>query len=1124
MKIDVGTVLSSRYRAATLLGKGGMGEVWACFDLEEKRTVAVKVVRAEYVADAAMRRLFQAEVVAVARLTHPGIVDVYDLLALPDGTSLLVMAFRPGKPLGKALKDHGSWGVIRTVLIQLLQALAHAHARSVLHLDLKPDNVIVRMAPSVQTTLVDFGIARLLSPGRGAESWFDDGSIIGTPEYMAPEQAFGEIERLGPWTDLYSVGLLAHELCSKRLPFEDVEPDQLAAAKRRAEDPAPPLQPVVAGVPDAFVELCAALLELDPWDRPACAADVVAALEEMEGDALTVMLDEPTPSVAPARAADNEVSTPSETVRRLDIPAARDSSPGSTTGRSATGRSKPLSARFRATEGGTDSTAVEVPPTPGAYGLFGLRELPVVGRVEERRALWDALRATTESQASHAVLLSGPAGTGKSRLARDAVERALELGVAIELHTHWSAGGSADEGLRGLVENALGSRGSKGAAFEARLAFFLERFPDEGTSALAREARVLLRPAPDAAPDAALPVRVARDVVVRAATNRPVVLRLDDVHWSRGECAALIEALGKVKTAFGVCIVATERDGEAAEDYKAALQAGAKLSRVSMQPLGSDATRAMVRGLLDLDDDLAALVARRSEGNPLFARQLVTQLVLERAVEKRGRRYALVGGVDAAGAVPSDMGAVWSRNVKVSGADPTHLAVLALVRERVSAEVVDSLAELVGESFTDSFNRSLAAGLVRQEGELFAFSHGLLRDYLLGINHEDAPRLHGVAADALRVLVGREDVEEERARHLHAAGRHRQALDAMLSASIWSWRRAEREPRRRRLEQLIEWAKPRPDGVSDHARALAELAQCHVEGGNVEEANRCLEESKRVLALAKGHRGYESAAAWVGLRESQTFRLQGRTPEGADAMERSIEHARRAQELEVEAICLGQRGLDAFRRGDHSSAATAYDAALALARRAENRATEAQVLMAMSGLKPAVEMEALARDAVQMAGDAGALRIEIFARLTWLEALFQLGEKEQARSEGRKLSLMAQHRGLRQIVAMAEGNAACWAVIEEDWALARAHRDLAEAWGVLQGAAPERATAAAVSLGLALHEGDEVGAKEWLELLVRHGRTYREPHFDSLVMKLLTMAPQSAREALELLDAASPRA
>jgi len=442
----------------------------------------------------------------------------------------------------------------------------------------------------------------------------------------------------------------------------------------------------------------------------------------------------------------------------------------------------------------------------------------------------------------------------------------------------------------------------------------------------------------------------------------------------------------------------------------------------------------------------------------------------------------------------------------------------ALVRERVSGEVVDALATLLGDRFHVSISRALGAGLVRKEGDLYAFSHGLLRDSLVArITPANGSRLHGVAADALRVLVGREDVEEARAHHLLRAGRPDEALQSLLAAALWSWRRADRAVRERRLTDLVAWSSR---GQPIHARALAELAQHHGEGGHTAEANATVERLRDAVACAWGSSGFESCAAWASFREGQVVRLQGKVDDGATLSRRGIEHARAAGEREVEALCRAQLGLDAFRRGDLAEARASYDEGIELMRRSGNRATEAQISMMKSATEEPRAMEVLSRAAVEMAREVGALRIEIPARQIWTEALYRVGERELARQQNTELSALAQRRGLRQIVSMVEGVAACWAVLEDDLSSAQAHRQVAVAWGASTGATAERATLAAVDLALAVAHGDDVDAAACLAVLVREGRTYREHHFQDMVRRLLAIAPAHMQTALLDLDAA----
>jgi len=250
------------------------------------------------------------------------------------------------------------------------------------------------------------------------------------------------------------------------------------------------------------------------------------------------------------------------------------------------------------------------------------------------------------------------------------------------------------------------------------------------------------------------------------------------------------------------------------------------------------------------------------------------------------------------------------------------------------------------------------------------------------------------------------------------------------------------------------------------------------------------------------------------------MRLQGRVSDGARASEKGIEHARRGAELEVEASCLAQLGLDAFRRGDYVAARPLYDQGIELMRRSGDRATEARILIAKSGLEEPVAMQALCRTAVEMAREAGALRIEIAARQVWIEALFRVGDRDIAHRQTAELSTVAQRRGLRQIVSMVEGVAACWAVLEDDWDNAERHRKVAVTWGASTGAMPERATLAAIDVALALAHGDDVAAATSLQVLVREGSTYSEPHFQEIIRRLITTAPPHMRTTLLSLDAA----
>jgi serine/threonine protein kinase len=1132
--LESGSIVGGRYRTERLLGRGGMGEVWLCTDLDRTVPVAVKAVRPDVLADDDAARLFHGEVVAAARLSHPGIVAVYDLLR-DGGATYLVMAYRPGKALSRFADRVRHFSFVHEVLKQIVSALAYAHARGVLHLDIKPDNVIVESrADAVRTTLVDFGIARVRTPGEGIQKWLRRDAVLGTLDYMAPEQCAGKLDRFGPWTDLYSIGAMGFELCAREAPFPETGPTSIF---KRLTERAPKLVPAIEGVPSEFVDLCEVLLSTEPSARPTHAADVLHALEAMRPGALVVPdAGDPRPRAIETSAATGAVprpATPSEAVTRDVL----GGGPRTTPQDLATSDTVSLEADAITTaptlavtsdraqvetimsresvpritgEISRESIAqyldaakgfeVERDPEPGAYGLFGLRELALIGREDERSVLWEALRSAILEPGVRVVLLEGPAGAGKSRVAREAMERGHELGLSSALQTSWSAEGSGDEGLRGMIENLLDSRGASLEGVKRRLSFWLERSPGRH-DAFAREVELLLRPPKEAAPDAGMPLRVAVDAIELAAKRRPVIVWLDDVQWSRGQAASLVRALLDRSRDLPVCVVATAREDEDRSAQEAlAGTAGDRGARVAMKQLDEAATRRMVRGLLDVDDELCELLASRAEGNPLFVTQLLADLVREEAVEWREGRYRMSKAFDLS-SVPSNIGALWDRRLARSGADRRLLGALALVRDRVSTEVAGELAKLVGAGLFAAIDRALVEGLATRTGGTYAWVHGLLRDHLVAtLEATERPTLHAAAAKSLEPLVGQEDVQEERARHLQAAGEREAACACMLDAGAWSERRAENETRRRRLLTLVDWAEAARLGPL-HARALAELAHSEAVRGDAGSAERLVGEAVALAERAPAH------AAWIHAREGQVARLRGRASEGEAASEVALRVAKETGDRGAEAAVLVQLGVDAMRRDDKNLAASRWNDAMGLYRAAGDRAGEARALAYLGALDPAGRLERFERS-IELARAAGAVKAELDARQMRVDELRNLGERARARQEGEALIEQAQRRGLRQTVSLTELQCALCAIEEGQWPLAERHWKRMLAAGAADGALPERAFALALELVLALAAGRVDDARRAAIRLRAERNGFVEDTFGRLLDRARELAPE----------------
>jgi serine/threonine-protein kinase len=251
--------VANRYRLREQLGRGGMGIVWRAHDERLGRDVALKVLHPWVADDVELRARFEREAAALARLEHPNVVRLYDVLE-DRGQTVLVLelvvgaglhSLAAGRPIG--------WDATRRYCAPVAAALAHAHARGVVHRDLTPTNVLVERGTG-RVVVTDFGLARLV---RGATAAPVSGVLAGTPEYWAPEQAAGA--DTGPPADLYSLGCILFQLLSGRLPFEG--DDRLATGLRRAHEQAPSLATVDPGAPAEAVALVDRLLARDPLRR-----------------------------------------------------------------------------------------------------------------------------------------------------------------------------------------------------------------------------------------------------------------------------------------------------------------------------------------------------------------------------------------------------------------------------------------------------------------------------------------------------------------------------------------------------------------------------------------------------------------------------------------------------------------------------------------------------------------------------------------------------------------------------------------------------------------------------------------------------------------------------------------
>jgi predicted Ser/Thr protein kinase len=265
-------VVDGKYRVDAVIGRGGMGAVFRARDLRLTRDVALKVVRADMVADAEARARFEREAQIVARLQHPAVVTVFDYGHLPNGAAFLVMEYVAGEDLRHLLKRVKTLTAHHalTLVGGVADGVEAAHRSGVLHRDLKPENILLP-ASGTGPKVLDFGVAKMTDPAAAdaGVTATQAGTVIGTPAYMAPEQLRGE--PLDPRADVYSLAVVTYEALTGRLPFGsgsfyDIGRNQANAAVD------------FAAVPAELVEPLARALSLERGARPASAAAFADAL------------------------------------------------------------------------------------------------------------------------------------------------------------------------------------------------------------------------------------------------------------------------------------------------------------------------------------------------------------------------------------------------------------------------------------------------------------------------------------------------------------------------------------------------------------------------------------------------------------------------------------------------------------------------------------------------------------------------------------------------------------------------------------------------------------------------------------------------------------------------------
>jgi eukaryotic-like serine/threonine-protein kinase len=587
------------YELGALLGTGGMGTVWRAQRRAGDHPVALKVLRAALPEGTELLD----EVRCMAMLDHPHIARIIDWGHLasaagehPASAPWIAMELVEGGSLLHA-RLGGGWPAVRGEVAALLAALAHAHGRGLIHRDVKPSNVLITQAAVPVVKLTDFGLATALD--RSNVPIEGSGTTAGTPAYMAPEQIRGDPSQWGAHTDLYAVGCMTWTLITGAPPFGSRPSGVVAQAKLSA--PLPDFRPRMP-VPRELEDWIRWLLERNPLLRCPTAAEAIAALP-------TGSLNTPSPRPRISAAPTTMLYTGDDTEPPAEEVARREQTPLSPERRVAPVRRPTLPPLWH--------PPTRPPgPAPGRR-LLRLRPPPMVGRHEERALLWASLQEVHQRGQARAVVLTGRAGVGTSRLADWIASTAHEAIGAHRLVAHHDGG--PRDGLAGMVRTFTGAAGDHSPAPISRMTLGASDSDRAALGALASPRTSW--PGAHSGRGAAL----AR-FLTRCTLEAPAVVVAHDGHRDDDTMAALMHLLSSEAR---VLIVVTEAAEEGGPGH-ATLQRLAQQSRttvVALGPLSTAAQRSLLVHDLGVGAPIAAQIEKRAGGHPQLLVQLVATLV-----------------------------------------------------------------------------------------------------------------------------------------------------------------------------------------------------------------------------------------------------------------------------------------------------------------------------------------------------------------------------------------------------------------------------------------------------------------------------------------------------------------
>ncbi|MBV71355.1 MAG: hypothetical protein CMH52_08390 [Myxococcales bacterium] len=832
------------------IAEGGMGQVWQGIHTGSNLPIAIKVLTGRMAQRPRFRQTFRNEARAMSRLDHPNIVRIYEYGLLEAGSDA-ERYFGPSAPyiameyVAGHVAHHsqlGDWNTLKRWLIALLDGLAHAHARGVVHRDLKPNNLLLGLDGRVK--LSDFGIA-FATDDSGID--MERLRAAGTPEFMAPEQCHGQWRDFGPWTDLYAVGCVAFALACGHPPFQEEHPMGTMLAKLERD---PPIMRTRFRTPPGFERWVRRLLKKTPRNRFQRAADAAWALKGLaviDTEESMVSLGEDINDIGQdtlLRSGEDTIVTGGfDTDASLEGDAIKDLEPtyeGVSTSHLRATRA-PIPIDWRA------GRRRQQPPMKNVgLELFGLRNPPLIGREALCDTLWESLRQVHTIATPQAVVLRGPSGVGKTRIASWLCERAHELGAATVLKAHHAMTSGSTDGLVPMLARHLRCTGLDRRATKERLNALMvsQGAPTDEADALTE----LMKPTPHSETSSENTIRffsvVERRLVLgkqleRIALDRTVILWIDDAQWGYESLDFVQWILERRRSPF--LVILTVRDEALSERVveSMALDDLDQLDNVdefSVEPLDEAGHSRFIASLLSFEPSLANAVEKRTAGNPMFAIHLVRNWVNQGYLISTDGGFELAPGAPTE--LPQDLSEVWGARIQVAMTGRTEHDVSAIELAAVLGQEIDRdewltacrLSGLTPSSdlLDDMFRDHLLQPIDEENIDIgFVFVHGMLREAVETHAAENG-RLEEHHRTCVALLRSQGRTDARLPRHLRGSGDLHGSLEPLrrsvsLAVSLGDHRTTN--------TALVEWRDTlRRMGVPNHSPAWLEtdVVSCEV--------------------------------------------------------------------------------------------------------------------------------------------------------------------------------------------------------------------------------------------------------------------------------------------------------